>query len=408
MLTRELALADYDFQHGRVMPDRLTRRQHAGYLACAERMLEAYRTGIGRTRRDLHRAVWSIFAEEPDCPARRIEAFCKLLDDAGTYHRDRCGLAPALRRQVFRLAAVWHPLVRTADRLFGHEEGEVKAAIAQQLGRSWEDIDGELFADVIDFHRLVEFEGYPDAAALLARYNVAQVQAALFDAVSMTVWADDDFKTILRYAKLARLMHTITRTKGGRYCFRFDGPASVLRQTRRYGVCMARFLPALVACRSWRMHAVLRARRRGFTLALDLSSDDGLHSHLPPPDAFDSQVEQSFAEKWGAEPRDGWILVREGEILHRAQKVFVPDFVFRHASGASVLMEIVGFWTPEYLQAKLQTLEAFRDQPILLAVAESSAKRLPELGSRAIGFKTALAIKDVLQRLHAQTEKSSN
>jgi hypothetical protein len=267
------------------------------------------------------------------------------------------------------------------------------------LGRPWEEIEGELFADVMEFHRLVEFTGYPDGAALLARYNVAQVQVALFDAVSMTVWCTEDFKEILRYAKLARLMHTIARGGDGTYCFRFDGPASVLRQTRRYGVAMARFLPALVACRGWRMHAVIRTRRRGFTLGLDLAASDGLHSHLPPPDEFDSLVEEAFAEKWGKEPREGWRLVREGEILHRGQKVFVPDFVLRHESGKSVLMEIVGFWTPEYLQAKLQTLQAFRDQPILLAVAESSGRMLPELGAQAIPFKTALAIKDVLERL---------
>ncbi len=401
MLTREMALAEYDFQRSRVLPDRLTRTQHAHYLAYAERMLGAYRAGVGRTRRELHRAVASIFAEEPECPARRIEAFCKLLDDAGVFHRDRRGRSAALRCRVFRLAAPRHPLVRTADRLFGHEEGEVKAAIARELGRPWEEIEGELFADVIEFHRLAEFQGYPDSAALLARYNVAQVQAALFDAVSMTVWAEEDFKTILRYAKLARLMHTISRANDGTYCFRFDGPASVLRQTRRYGVAMARFLPALVACRSWRMHAVIRTRRRGFTLGLDLGAGDGLHSHLPPPDAFDSQVEETFAEKWGAEPREGWHLVREGEILHRGQKVFVPDFLFRHESGKSVLLEIVGFWTPEYLQAKVQTLEAFRDHPILLAVAESSARTLPELCSRAIAFKTSLPVKAVLERLQA-------
>jgi len=400
MLTREMAIAEYDFQRSRVLPDRLTRTHHAHYLGYAERMLGVYRAGIGRTRRELHRAVGAIFADEPECPVRRIEAFYKLLDDAATFQRDRRGRSAALRRQVFHLAAPRHPLVRTADRLFGHEEGEVKAAIAGELGRPWEEIEGELFADVIEFHRLVEFRGYPDAAALLARYNVAQVQAALFDAVSMTVWAEEDFKTILRYAKLARLMHTISRANDGTYCFRFDGPASVLRQTRRYGAAMARFLPALVACRSWRMHAVIRTRR-GFTLGLDLGARDGLHSHLPPPDAFDSQVEESFAEKWGTEGREGWQLVREGEILHRGQKVFVPDFLFRHESGKSVLLEIVGFWTPEYLQAKLQTLEAFRDHPILLAVAESTARTLPELGSRAIAFKTSLPVKDVLQRLQA-------
>ena len=84
---------------------------------------------------------------------------------------------------------------------------EVKADIARELGRPWSEIEKELYADVMTFQPLREFVGYPDAAALLSRYNVAQLQAALYRATSMTVEATDDFKTILRYAKLARLMH---------------------------------------------------------------------------------------------------------------------------------------------------------------------------------------------------------
>jgi len=397
MLTRELAIAEYDA--GRILPDRLTRNSHRQYLAYAQRMLEIYRTGIGRTRRQLHGAVRGVFAHEQDCPARRIDAFCKLLDDAGTYERDRRGRAAALRREVFRMATASHPLVRKADRLFEYEEARVKAEISAQLGRPWKEIDRELFADVIDFHRLVEFEGYADGAALLARYNVAQVQAALFGAVSLTVWASEDFKTILRYAKLARLMHTIVRSGQGRYVFRFDGPASVLRETRRYGAAMARFLPALIACRGWRMHAVVRTRRRGRTVALDLCSEDGLNSHLPPPGQFDSQVEERFAEKWGSQDRDGWRLVREGEVLHCRQKVFVPDFVFCHRDGHTVLMEIVGFWTPEYLQAKIETLRTFADHRILLAVVRPASTTVAELPGEAVVYKSALLVNDVLDRL---------
>ena len=401
MLTRELAIADYDFQAGQVLPDRLTRTHHAQYARYAEQMLHVYRKGIGRTRRELHRAIGSIFAAEEDCPARRIDAFCKLLDDVSEYERDRRGRAAALRREVFCLAAARHPLVRKVDRLFESEEARVKTEVAAKLGRPWGDIDRDLFADVIDFHRLSGFSGYPDGQALLARYNVAQVQAALFNAVSMTVWATEDLKTILRYAKLARLMHTIVAQGPGRYRFRFDGPASVLHETRRYGAAMARFLPALIACRGWRMHAILRKHRRAPTLRLELAAEDGLNSHVPAPEEFDSQVEQAFAEKWGTEPREGWLLERETEILHAGQKVFVPDFLFRHADGRSVLMEIVGFWTPEYLEAKVQTLRTFQNHRILLAVAERVGRAMPPLpdSAGAIRYKTALAVKDVLQRL---------
>ncbi len=397
MLTRDLAICE--FREGRVLPDRLTTVRHAHYRRYAERMLEIYQQGTGRTREELHREVHHLFARETDCPIRRIDAFCKLLDDVATYDRDRRGQARELRREVFHRAAALHPLVRSADRLFEHEEARVKAQIAAELGRSWAEIDQALFADVMQFHRLKKFKGYTDAVALLSRYNVAQVQAVLYDALSMTVWASEDLKTILRYAKLARLMHTISRPREGQYVFQFDGPASVLRQTRRYGVAMARFLPALLACRGWRMHAVIQSSRAGWRNALDLSPADGLRSHLPEPEEFDSQVERTFAEKWGDAPREGWTLLREAEVLHIGQHVFVPDFAFRHHDGRQVLLEIVGFWTPEYLAHKRDTLVRFREHPILLAVAESVAKASSEIPDDTIRYKTTLRVNDVMERL---------
>lgn len=397
MLTREHAIAEY--KDGRVIPDRLTTGRHGHYLAYAERMLEVYRQGTGKTRRELHRRVAKIFAEEEDCPTRRIDAFCKLLDDVSTYDRDKRGTAAKLRKKVFRMAAEKHPLVKEADRLFDHAEAETKARIADELGMSWEEIEGRLFADVMEFHRLRSFEGYPDAASLLSRYNVAQVQAALYLAVEMVVWADRDFKTILRHAKLARLMHHIRRFGTGGYEIKLDGPASVLRRTRRYGVAMARFLPKLLACTGWRMRARILTPRRGYEVVLELSPEDGLKSHLSSPREFDSGVEEAFARKWGDQPREGWRLIREGEVMHKGQRVFVPDFVFEHEDGRRVPMEVVGFWTEEYLREKVRTLREFKGQHIILAVGEAGAKRISGLPPETIYYKGAILIKDVLARL---------
>ena len=68
MLTKELAIADYE--GSRLVPDRLNRRDHAHYAAYAESMLHVYRTGVGRTRGELHRAIRGVFAKESDCPIR--------------------------------------------------------------------------------------------------------------------------------------------------------------------------------------------------------------------------------------------------------------------------------------------------------------------------------------------------
>ena len=75
--------------------------------------------------------------------------------------------------------------------MFPYEEKDVKTEIARRLGKSWPDIERRLFGDVAEFHRLAQFDGYRDAESLLARYNVAQVQVALYGAISLTVWATE-------------------------------------------------------------------------------------------------------------------------------------------------------------------------------------------------------------------------
>ncbi|NIM14545.1 MAG: DUF790 family protein [Candidatus Aminicenantes bacterium] len=398
MLTKELGIAKFD--KNRIIPDRLLKKSHAHYLQYAERMLEVYRQGIGKTRNELHRAARKIFQGEPDCPYRRIDAFCKLLDDVSVYYRDIKGKAENLRKKVFRLAAQYHPLVSSVDRFFEHGEKDIKRIISAKLKKEWEKIDRDLFADVPEYHRLKEFQGYPDAPGLLSRYNVAQVQVVLYRAERMTVWVSRDLKTILRYAKLARLLHTIYHEGEGHYRIHFDGPASLLRETRRYGVNLAKFLPALVACDDWRLHARILTRRRGYWVSLQLSSKDGLNSHLPSPGEFDSSIEENFAVKWGDGKRNGWVLERESELLHHGQKVFFPDFVLRHEDGRVVYLEIVGYWTPEYLKAKLETLQLFKGCDILVAIGERVAQDVPgELPVKTIRFKSVLHLKDVLESL---------
>ena len=395
MLTSEHTIVEFD--RGRAIPDRLVTGKHRHYPQYAQRVLAIYRNGIGRQRRELHRQVEAVFAEESDCPIRRIQAFCKLLDDKSGYQTDPRGQAAQLRLKVFSLAARLHPLVATPDRLFEHAEAETKAKIAVQLGMPWPDIEAGLYADVMAFQRLESFEGYPDGPALLSRYNVAQLQACLYRAESMTVEATADFKTILRYAKLARLLHEIRPMGPSRYRITFSGPASILRETRSYGVNFARFLPALLACKGWTLSAIIQTPWKT-KAKLELSDRDGFKSHLPPAEEFDSTVEEAFAAKFGPE-RDGWRLIREGEVLHQGQSAFVPDFVFRHQDGTQVLLEIVGFWTPEYLAGKRQTLRQFREHHILIALPERSVREDAAVGENVILYKTALKLQPVLEAL---------
>ncbi|MBN1359677.1 MAG: DUF790 family protein [Sedimentisphaerales bacterium] len=429
MLTSEQSIVEY--RDGRAVPDRLTQKAHRHYVEYAERMLSVYRDGAGRQRRELHRQVEMIFADEPDCPIRRIEAFCKLLDDQSVFQADPGGSAAKLRLDVFAKAAALHPLVTQPDRLFEHDEQHVKARLASEMGMTWDQIEQALYADVIAYQRLESFAGWPDASAFLSRYNVAQLQACLYRAESMTVTATRDLKTIVRYAKLARLLHEIVRSTGvspmnhgqacpersrrnarathgwdsrvthGRdahatYRITFSGPASVLRETRRYGVNFARFLPALLACKGWRAEAIVQTPWKS-RAKLVISETDRFTSHLPPPEEFDSSLEEALADKFG-QKRNDWEMTRESRILHEHQTTFIPDFTFRHEDGTEVFLEIVGFWTPEYLAHRRETLRRFHHHHILLAVPQRSLREGASTDDVLV-YKTTLKLRPLLAAL---------
>ncbi len=399
MLTRDEALVTYDDASGTAIPDRLSRQTHKAYAGYAKRLLTIYEHGVGLTRRELHRAVENVMAAVDDCPARRIAAFKKLLDDVSEFGSDTSGSAAKLRKQVFSIAAKFHPLASQAEGLFGNLESEIKARIAQELQKPWQQIDDELFADVIEFQRMKKFSGYASPQALLSRYNVAQTQAALYSAEELIVWSETDHKMILRYAKLARLMHSIRRHGQNGYCFRFDGPASVLRRSTRYGVAMARFLPGLLACQGWHAKAKIISRF-GKRYRLDLSSREGLKSNANLAEEFDSSLEAEFFEDWQKADTGGWKLEHETEILHEGQTVFTPDFTLIAPDGVRrILLEVVGYWTPEYLEAKVRQLEQFQHHDLLLAVPQQTNFEAPAGIQSPIYFKRRLKAADVLARL---------
>lgn len=362
MIRSEHSIVEYDFGAKTVTPDRLTRQRDHAYIAAIDACLNEYRSGIGRTRQSLHRRVDKHLSATPGCPPRRISAFCKLLDDQSDFTVD-AGSIVSMRKKIVQFGASRHPLVWTREGIFEHDLETARREFAESIGKTWEQIESMMFADVIELHPLRAFDPVVSAIELLSAYNLSQTQAALYRATEVRVDAWSDFKTIIRHAKLARLMHRIepldaTADAPPGYRFQFDGPGSTIRETTRYGIGFAKLLGKLVTCQRWRMVArVLGPRQQ--PMRLIVSPRDGLRSTLVPDDSYDSQLEEDVDEQWRSSPVDGWAMDRESELLHIGQTVFTPDFVLRHRSGKVIHIEVVGYWTKEYLDEKVRRMQQF-------------------------------------------------
>jgi predicted nuclease of restriction endonuclease-like RecB superfamily len=126
-----------------------------------------------------------------------------------------------------------------------------------------------------------------------------------------------------------------------------------------------------------------RIRHDGRLLNLDIDGADHRRGRRRRR-KLDSLMEEDLArvlrDKIG-DARDGWTLVREDAlVMLRGGSVFLPDFTLRHHDGREALVELVGYWTPEYLAEKLRK------------VGESGLDNLVLVVSRRLGVgATALA-----------------
>jgi predicted nuclease of restriction endonuclease-like RecB superfamily len=238
---------------------------------------------------------------------------------------------------------------------------------------------------------------------LIQRYNLELSRAVLYWSDQLEIEIHDTFKDFWRYLKLFKLMFEAHPLKDG-YYVRLEGPISpFVHATTRYGRQFAAFLPALFLCQRWQMRALVKPPQFASRLTYMLDEHVPLVSHFRRSPGYDSRMEADFAADFQAkfgDTRGQWHLTREDEVILLGDKVMIPDFTLTHqASGQRVLIEIVGFWHPEYLRRKLAKVRAARLDNLLLLVYEGvnlAPQMLEEIPAQVLYFKRKPILKDVL------------
>lgn len=332
-------------------------------VAFLDRMLRLVRRLEGCERRALVEALRRQERRVRD--AGRLAGIAKTLLDACEFRPpDDATRAAEVRDALFTArGALWPPV--PDDERLPYETA------ALMLNIDTGDVDRLLYADA-PAARVLRRAPRFDGRTLLERYNTNLARAILLDATRVSFTARGGWRGVFRAVKLARLMYTVERVGRTRRSYRVEltGPAApFLTRPQRYGIRFARVLPAIVRAPGWRIEAELVREGRRLTYELDAAT-------LPVPrrrgrPRYDSRFEEAlareFAGKLGPE-RDGWTLAREDTPVAAGEVLFLPDFTARHRDGREALIEIVGFWTPEYLTEKLRKLKAARLDNVLLVV----------------------------------------
>ncbi len=396
MLTFDLARVEF---HGNeVKPRYVSRKEAEVYLPICEEILSLFRSSTGKRKAEIAEVLNAI---EHRADFKVVRGITKLLED-------QCEYAPAeemeyagLRAAVFRAAQSRYPLVTKTDLLHTTHRDEAVADTAAECGYDPARLEALLFADLPQYHVLRRVDASFTPETLLQRYNLALAQALLYRASEMTVTLQSDFKLVWKYLKLARLIHEITKCSDG-YTIHLTGPVSVFRYTQRYGIRMALFLPGLLLARRFSMEALVNINDKQRVFRLDDRS--GLHSHYrESPGEFDSSTEEHFYERFVANNESEWTIQREADLIDLGNTVVIPDFTFTHTDGRKVYLEIVGFWTPEYIKKKLSKLARIPNTNFIIALSNTlncSRADLERLHDKTlIVFKGVLKVRDVVECL---------
>jgi len=392
MLT--LDLLRYRVQGDAVIPIYLDPR--GKYLAVADQIADAFRSCVGGTVAELDEILDGMSGSAPDYKVYR--GLAKMMHDYAITEPPSDLDSQELRKAVFEAAARARPIVRRPDMLFQRTASEVLDSIASQRGITPAKLELSLYADLKESQIVRKLDESVTGVQLIDRYNTALAQAMLYRATRMIVDVGDSYRTVFKYIKLARLMHSI-RPYGSGYRIDIDGPLSLFSNVERYGIAMAKLLPAVLKCGDWRLAAKVNVADE--QKLFRLSARTGLKSHYRDEPVFDSAPEEAFFSKFARNTKSKWRIEREGSILDLKETVLIPDFVFTHKDGRVVHLEIVGFWTPEYLAKKLDKLSRVRDAAVVVAAPESLNCSVEQFAGTVIRYKSRLLTKDVLPALDA-------
>jgi uncharacterized protein len=266
-----------------------------------------------------------------------------------------------VRRTVFRLAVT------------GNSRDVVMAEAGKRLGIDPSIVEQILFADLPGERFVTVPSDLPQASELQLRANLLLAQVLVSRASSVTIRLRGNARSIVRAARLRGLICTVASDDPAATDVTLDlsGPLSLFRRTTIYGRALGGLLPALAWADSFELFA--SCELDGRQLRLLLQSGDPFMPAVEP-ERYDSAVERHLARNLMRRAPD-WVVTREPEPVPVGRAFIFPDFslVHRHDPARRWLLEVIGFWTPEYLESKLRSYRQARLDRLILCIDEARA-----------------------------------
>ncbi|GHO95239.1 hypothetical protein KSF_052870 [Reticulibacter mediterranei] len=375
----------------------------------ASDLIALFRQRAGSTQHAWEDTVNAYEGERTDYTV--IRGLVKVLCDAATFVPQESPIVPAqLREKLFTQG----PAFAQPQLFQAKTRQEIMQEIAAELGTTIEQIEQAIFADRTANYILSDVGPSWTSEELIMRYNLELARGVLYWASEIIIEVASNYKELWHFIKLCKLMFWAEPIEDGGYRITIDGPISpFVSSTLRYGRQMAVFLPALLLCERWRLLAQVRPPQAQTTMIYRLDHNSALRSHFKRAGMFDSQLEADFAHEFEqkiGEKRGHWQLRRESDVLLLGDTVMIPDFalVDEQDESRKILIELVGFWHPQYLRRKIEKVRAANCSHLLLLVYKKlnvTEEDFKDTVSEVIFFQQKPVMKEVMETVENMAKR---
>jgi len=237
---------------------------------------------------------------------------------------------------------------------------------------------------------------------LLKEYNLSLLQTLLFKCYKIRVQVQDNWKEIARRIKWLGLMYFAYENP---ISIEIMGPATLLKLTEKYGRNIAILLPYILSSKNWKIEAeIVIGKNKRRIYKLELSNIDFIEYNKEKYEKeFDSSIEEKFYNDFKNSIKD-WNIVREPEALVVNKHLFIPDFKVMKGN-LSIYIEIVGFWTKNYIREKISKLKDTKAPILVLLNSELSKEDFEDF--QVIKFKGKVNIAEVYKWLKDYERKNA-
>jgi predicted nuclease of restriction endonuclease-like RecB superfamily len=358
-----------------------------------EPLIELYSRHVGKTRREL-RAMLAERGLNGDTPYKQNKQrlILSLLNKQYLAEIQLKSPSPrVLRQEVFRAAAE-SPASLAVDR-----RSQIFSQVAKKFEMTTDEIDHNLYGDLPLEKVLTAPKAPLDPETIRLQGNLALVKTFLAASEKVRILIRGNARPVVRHAKWKGLICSIRDfSEPGAVLVEVSGPLAILQRTLIYGRALGELVPYLGNMKDFVLEAKIRGSN-GMRI-LRVKSGDPIF----PKESlkkYDSKLEEQFAKRFLKATND-WDLVREPGPFQTEDEFVYPDFAIKHRTRPDLIwqMEIVGFWTPEYLGQKLLKYRRAKIPRLILCLRESHQCKDGDLPASAkiVRFKTAVKPEDVL------------